>query len=169
MSAAGISNAAELARRTGVNESQISRWLRGIGQPDLSNLRKIAPTLRRPMLQLLVAAGHLTAAEARMQELPVPTREDVDVVEAIERDTLLLPEAKAHFLNQYELLRRLGEPAQPVSAEEQQSAVRALKSVARGRRGGPSDLDQDVESRITEEVTTAVSKNPHARKRRDEH
>lgn len=73
MQAANIRNAAELARLSGVNESQISRWLRGVGSPDLSNLRRISPVLRVPVLQLMVAAGHLTPEEAKLRDVKPPT------------------------------------------------------------------------------------------------
>ncbi len=72
MDAAGYTTASELARVSGVSEPVASRWLRGITQPDVANLRKVAPALRIPILQLLVAAGHLTVEEARLRELKVP-------------------------------------------------------------------------------------------------
>lgn len=72
MAAVGIANAADLTRRTGVNESQVSRWLRGLGQPDLANLRRIAPALGRPLLELTVAAGHLSPDEAKLREVRAP-------------------------------------------------------------------------------------------------
>jgi transcriptional regulator with XRE-family HTH domain len=53
---------AELARRSGLSENLISRWVRGT-QPDIPGLRKLAPVLRRPMRELVVKAGHLAADE----------------------------------------------------------------------------------------------------------
>lgn len=107
MAAARIPNAAELSRLTGVNESQISRWLRGVGQPDVSNLRRLSPALRIPMLDLLVAAGHLTASEAKIRELHVPAQHKIDLLYAIEHDEGLIPEAREHLARQYGLLRRI--------------------------------------------------------------
>jgi transcriptional regulator with XRE-family HTH domain len=72
MQAAEVPNAAALARDSGVNESQISRWLRGVGQPDLTNLRRIAPILKRPLLELAVAAGHLSSTEAKVKDVKPP-------------------------------------------------------------------------------------------------
>jgi len=72
MQASGITTAAELARRTGTSESLISRWLRGAVQPDIESLRRVAPALKRPVLALMVAAGQVTAEEARIREVRVP-------------------------------------------------------------------------------------------------
>lgn len=77
MEAAGYTSAAELARATGIGEAQVSRWLRGATQPDVINLRRLTRSLRRPLLELLVAAGHLEPEEARMKSAPEPpARED---------------------------------------------------------------------------------------------
>ncbi len=63
---------AELARRSGLAESMVSRWLRGLNQPDVPNLRRVRPVLGVPMLELLVAAGHLTQDEALLRDAPEP-------------------------------------------------------------------------------------------------
>lgn len=130
MQAAGIDSGAELARRAGINESQVSRWLRGIGQPDLTNLRRIAPVLGRPVLELAVAAGHLSPEEAKLKEVRPPEPQPVDVLEAIRRDPDLLPEAREHLLNQYGLLLRIGGARETKPAD-----VLHLPRVARKRPG----------------------------------
>lgn len=108
MKAAGISNQAELARRLGVSDSDVSRWLKGIVQPQPPQLRKMTTVLRRPMLELLVAAGHLEPDEAGMEGVPqVPAPRVADVLDAIAEDDRLLPEAKDHLRNQYGLLLRV--------------------------------------------------------------
>lgn len=71
MRGAGLSQA-ELARRSGLAESMVSRWLRGMNQPDVPNLRRVRPVLGVPMLELLVAAGHLTPDEAALTDRPEP-------------------------------------------------------------------------------------------------
>ena len=70
MAAAGLS-AAELARRSGASESQISRWLAGAHRPDINQLRTVAPALGVRILDLVVAAGHLTAEEAGLEGPPM--------------------------------------------------------------------------------------------------
>jgi transcriptional regulator with XRE-family HTH domain len=79
---------ADLSRLSGVNQSQISRWLRGIGQPSLDNLRKIQPVLRVPMLALLVASGHISKDEARLRDLPKPVAHAARgvLVEGLDKD-----------------------------------------------------------------------------------
>lgn len=72
MTAAGFQTAAELSRATGIGEAQISRWLRGQNSTELPMLRRLAPVLRIPMLELTVAAGHMEPAEARMKDVPAP-------------------------------------------------------------------------------------------------
>ena len=72
MESAGYDKAADLARDSGVGEVQLSRWLRGANVPDVDNLRKLVRPLRIPMLELMVAAGHLSPAEARMRDRPTP-------------------------------------------------------------------------------------------------
>jgi transcriptional regulator with XRE-family HTH domain len=71
MRGAGLTQA-ELARRSGLAESMVSRWLRGLNQPDVPNLRRVGPVLGVPMLELLVAAGHVTQDEARLRDAPRP-------------------------------------------------------------------------------------------------
>ncbi len=71
MRSAGLTQA-ELARRSGLAESMVSRWLRGLNQPDVPNLRRVRPVLRVPMLELIVAAGYLSLEEAELQDAPEP-------------------------------------------------------------------------------------------------
>jgi transcriptional regulator with XRE-family HTH domain len=72
MEAAGISTASELARTSGISEPVASRWLRGLTQPDVVNLRRLAPVIDVPILELLVAAGHLTQQEAKLRAAVKP-------------------------------------------------------------------------------------------------
>lgn len=71
MQTAGLSPA-ELARRAGINDSPISKWLSGTNTPSLDQLRAIAGPLSLRFLDLAVAAGHLTPEEANMDALPEP-------------------------------------------------------------------------------------------------
>jgi transcriptional regulator with XRE-family HTH domain len=125
----GVANAAALSHDTGIDQTQISRWLRGIGQPSIENLRRLAPALRRPLLELMVEAGHVTREEARLRDAPaaVPRAQLIGVAEAIKSDTELLEEARNHLLNQYDLLRRLS------GQGDKKGAGRPLRAVARKR------------------------------------
>jgi transcriptional regulator with XRE-family HTH domain len=71
LESAGLTQA-ELARRSGLAESMVSRWLRGLNQPDVPNLRRVRPVLGVPMLELIVAAGYLSLEEAELQDAPEP-------------------------------------------------------------------------------------------------
>lgn len=132
MDAARIDNAADLARRTGLNETQVSRWLRGMGQPSLANLRRMVATLGRPMLELAVAAGHLDPDEAEVV-VTIPTGAPVpSVVEAVASDAELLPEAKEHLIKQYGLLLRVQQsPTHEESEETTQRKAGKLTSLAK--------------------------------------
>lgn len=66
-----LSNAA-LARTTGLNDSAISKWRRGAAAPDVASCRRIAQAIHRPLLEVLVAAGHLSSEEAKLKA-PPPT------------------------------------------------------------------------------------------------
>jgi transcriptional regulator with XRE-family HTH domain len=50
----------------------VSRWLRGLNQPDVPNLRRVRAVLGVPMLELIVAAGYLSLEEAELQDAPEP-------------------------------------------------------------------------------------------------
>lgn len=76
-----------------------------------------------------------------------------EVVAAIQRDPYLLPEAKEHFLNQYELLLRIGRQGE-----------RALGYVAHGEAEEP--LDPKREAELEEKARTESERN--RRKRRDD-
>jgi transcriptional regulator with XRE-family HTH domain len=72
MKAAGFKKAAELASVTGINDSVISRWLSGKTTPTTEHLRRLSKPLRKPLLELMVAAGELEPAEAKMAGRPAP-------------------------------------------------------------------------------------------------
>lgn len=69
------------------------------------------------------------------------------VLDAIRNDTLLLPEAREHLLNQYQLLLRVQGPASD-----------RLPYAARGQRTGA--VDDAEEQRIQSEVERAARSNP---------
>lgn len=49
---------AELARRLGVTQSAVSKWLSGFGNPDFESCLRLAKFTGRPAAQFLRAAGH---------------------------------------------------------------------------------------------------------------
>ncbi|MDD2859010.1 MAG: helix-turn-helix domain-containing protein [Candidatus Nanopelagicales bacterium] len=121
---------AEFARRTKINQSNLTRWDLDSQQPSIENLRRIAAATGISMLTLLVESGHITQDESEGKAPEPPEVEPLDVVEAIKADGDLLPEAKQHLIEQYRLLLRVD--SQP-SAQHSPG----LRAVARktGRRG----------------------------------
>jgi transcriptional regulator with XRE-family HTH domain len=65
-------SSADLVRITGMGDATVSRIRRGQGQPDVESCRKLARAWKRPMLEVLVASGHLEPAEARMRKPQLP-------------------------------------------------------------------------------------------------
>lgn len=63
MVARGYESNSALGRDLGVNPSDIGRWISGETQPSVERLRKLAPVLDVPVLELLIEAGHITRRE----------------------------------------------------------------------------------------------------------
>lgn len=59
----GFTTGGQLAEAVGVNRSLVSRWLTNDHQPSVEHLRKLAPVLQVPPLELLIEAGHITRRE----------------------------------------------------------------------------------------------------------
>jgi transcriptional regulator with XRE-family HTH domain len=134
-----------LADAIGVSPSTVTRWLDG-ATPAIPQLRAMSEVTGFGMAELLTAAGALDAAGA---EQPAASPDVLaDVAEAIRRDTQLIEEARAHLLNQYELLRRLSPPTLSVRRGSQggrrattpPGEDQSLRAVARG--GDPSHRGQ---------------------------
>jgi transcriptional regulator with XRE-family HTH domain len=70
MQAAGISDFAELSRRTGVGQWQFSTWKQGKNQPSPASLRRIAPALNVAPVKLFLAAGITDTAELSLSREP---------------------------------------------------------------------------------------------------
>jgi transcriptional regulator with XRE-family HTH domain len=134
-----------LADAVGVSPSTVTRWLDG-ATPAIPQLRAISEETGFGMAELLTAAGALDGAAAATPSVSPDVV--ADVAEAIRRDTELIEEARAHLLNQYELLRRLSPPAVSVRRSSQTGRRAStpsgddqpLRAVARG--GDPSDRGQ---------------------------
>lgn len=58
---------ADLARAAELPESTVGRWVRGKTVPGIDSARQLAEALRRPLLEVLVAAGLITAEEAKQR------------------------------------------------------------------------------------------------------
>jgi transcriptional regulator with XRE-family HTH domain len=144
MRSAGLTQA-ELARRSGLAESMVSRWLRGLNQPDVPNLRRVRPVLGVPMLELIVAAGYLSLEEAELQDAPVPpapVRAGISV-DGLTAEQIHQLEGFATFLraqNGVPSLAPAPEPAEPLRyaayggarlTREQQARVREQARLAR--------------------------------------
>jgi transcriptional regulator with XRE-family HTH domain len=133
---AGLTQA-QLAKLVGVSGRTIGNWERGEADPrnSLTRLRDILPALREPV------------ADIHWPQAPVAIN---PTLAAIEADPYLLPEAKAHFLNQYELLLRVSDPQR-------------LPYAARGQRLTP--VDPEEESLLEAKVREAAKRNSRSPKR----
>ena len=147
MRSAGLTQA-ELARRSGLAESMVSRWLRGLNQPDVPNLRRVRPVLGVPMLELIVAAGYLTLEEAELQdapEPPAPVRVGLSM-EGLTGDQVRQLEGFAKFLR-----------AQngPRSAEEPTAAAEEAAEPLRYAAYGGAKLTREQQARVREQARLA--------------
>jgi transcriptional regulator with XRE-family HTH domain len=107
MDALGFGANSELARASGVPDSAISRWRTTGTTPTIAQLRRLVGPLQASLLELLVAAGHLTRDEARLREVVTPVRQPRTTAEAIDLDPEL-PDDLKHLLHvQYEAMLAL--------------------------------------------------------------
>ena len=146
MRSAGLTQA-ELARRSGLAESMVSRWLRGLNQPDVPNLRRVGPVLGVPMLELIVAAGYLTLEEAELRdspEPPAPVRVGISV-DGLSADQVRQLEGYATFLRAQN--RAAAEP-EPLVAE------RAAEPLRYAAFGG-AKLSREQQARVREQARLA--------------
>lgn len=135
---------AELARRSGIAESMVSRWLRGLNQPDVPNLRRVRPVLGVPMLELLVAANYLTLEESELRDAPEPPA-PVQVgisTEGLTADQVRQVEGYAAFLR----AQNAGTPAEPEKAPAEPLRYAAY---------GGARLSQEQQKRAREQARRA--------------
>lgn len=104
MAELGYGSNSDLARAAGVPDSVISRWRTSGTTPSLGQLRRLQGPLHATLLQLLVAAGHLTPEEAGTREVAGPLRVVRGVREAIMADPLLDDELRHLLVVQYEAM-----------------------------------------------------------------
>lgn len=89
MVATGFASNSDLARATGVPDSVISRWRTSGTTPSIAQLRRLCPALQVSLLELLVAAGHVTADEAGVTAFTQPVRVARTTLDAIRSDPAL--------------------------------------------------------------------------------
>ena len=145
MRSAGLTQA-ELARRSGRAESMVSRWLRGLTQPDVPTLRRVRPVLGVPMLELIVAAGYLSLEEAELQDAPrPPTPMRVGIsTDGLTTDQISQLEGFATFLR-----AQNGPPAaEPTPAEGPAEPLRYAAY-------GGAKLSQEQQARVREQARLA--------------
>jgi transcriptional regulator with XRE-family HTH domain len=154
MRSAGLTQA-ELARRSGLAESMVSRWLRGLNQPDVPNLRRVRPVLGVPMLELIVAAGYLTLEEAELRdspEPPAPVRIGLST-DGLSAEQVRQLEGYATFLRAQNrsaggTVVDLPAPVLPAVAEETSEPLRYAAY-------GGAKLSREQESRVREQARLA--------------
>lgn len=135
-----------LAEDADVSLSVISRALNEGRTPDVDSLRNIGHVLGYSLGEMLIRAGKATA-----DELPVRAKSNTPeggrrpgVIEAIDNDDQLLPEAKKHLVNQYGLLIRLQKVSDGEGRKSRRTTTtgRELRQVAR-RPKTPKQEDVD--------------------------
>ena len=152
MRSAGLTQA-ELARRSGLAESMVSRWLRGLNQPDVPNLRRVRPVLGVPMLELIVAAGYLTLEEAELRDSPEPP-EPVRIglsTEGLTAEQVRQLEGYATFLR----AQNRAEATQELPAAQDLPAAEETAEPLRYAAFGGAKLSREQEARVREQARLA--------------
>lgn len=104
-----------VSQKTGIDQTTISRWLRGVTTPDSpATVAHFAQCYGANVLEAFVAAAFLTREEAGMPPEPVN-----DFAAMIDADPDLSPEAKVHIKNQYGLLKAASQQSRVVMLREQ--------------------------------------------------
>jgi transcriptional regulator with XRE-family HTH domain len=113
MQAVGFAANSDLARATGVPDSVISRWRTSGTTPSIGQLRRLQSALQVSLVELLVAAGHLTAEEARVTSFTPAERVTRGTRDAIRHDSELDDELKHLLEVQYEAMLALARARRP--------------------------------------------------------
>jgi transcriptional regulator with XRE-family HTH domain len=128
MRAQGIDDDAELARRSGVGQTQIGRWRRGMSRPSIALLDRLAAGLLAPKRNLYALAGYSLDDEPVVVPPAVP-REIQDLID-LYHDPDLTDEERANLL----LQARLAVRGLRALMDDRRTADRG--SVVRRRRAG---------------------------------
>ena len=151
MRSAGLTQA-ELARRSGLAESMVSRWLRGLNQPDVPNLRRVGPVLGVPLLELIVAAGHVTQDEAGLRDAPrppAPVRVGIPT-DGLSPEQVRQVEGYASFLRAQNATAATRHPAEPAAATPEPAPERLRYAAYGGAK-----LTPEQERRVREQAKRA--------------
>ena len=104
MRESGLDTNRDLARASGVPESVISRWRNQGVTPSVEQLRRLREPLEITILELLVAAGYLTAAEAALPQPVIAPPRRGGVADAIAEDPALPEGLRRVLLEHYQAL-----------------------------------------------------------------
>lgn len=117
MDANGIADFAVLSRLTGVTQTALSNWRRGLGRPSFEGLAQIAPTLRVKPVLLWLQAGLVSpsdldlSAEPRFDVLPAEVRQLAETLDALaEEDRRALLDAVGMLVAGYRGRQRKSKP-----------------------------------------------------------
>jgi transcriptional regulator with XRE-family HTH domain len=113
MLALGFEANSDLARATGVPDSVISRWRTSGTTPSIAQLRRLQSALQVSLVELLVAAGHLSAEEARITSFTQPERVSRGTRDAIRHDHELDGELKHLLEVQYDAMLAIARARRP--------------------------------------------------------
>ena len=113
MSALGFDANSDLARATGVPDSVISRWRTTGTTPSIGQLRRLQSALQVSLVELLVAAGHLTADEAGVTSFTVPARVLRGTRDAISQDRELDDDLRHLLELQYDAMLAIARARTP--------------------------------------------------------
>jgi transcriptional regulator with XRE-family HTH domain len=114
MQVLGFDANSDLARATGVPDSVISRWRTTGTTPSIGQLRRLQGALQMSLVELLVAAGHLSADEARITSFTVPERLSRGTRDAISQDAVLDDDLKHLLEVQYDAMVAIAAARRPV-------------------------------------------------------
>jgi transcriptional regulator with XRE-family HTH domain len=113
MQAVGFEANSDLARATGVPDSVISRWRTSGTTPSIAQLRRLQSALQVSLVELLVAAGHLSPEEARVTSFSPAHRVTRGTRDAIRNDSELDDELKHLLEVQYDAMLALARARHP--------------------------------------------------------
>jgi transcriptional regulator with XRE-family HTH domain len=109
----GFEGNSDLARATGVPDSVISRWRTTGTTPSVGQRRRLQSALQMSLVELLVAAGHLTAEEAGITSFTVPTRLARGTRDAISQDRELDDDLRHLLEVQYDAMLAIARARRP--------------------------------------------------------
>ena len=126
MCALGFDANSDLARAAGVPDSVISRWRTSGTTPSIGQLRRLQSALQVSLVELLVAAGHLTADEAGVTSFTAPARVIRGTRDAISQDRELDDDLRHLLELQYDAMlavARARTPTRTAPVADQRNTV----------------------------------------------